>query len=94
MRVFAVLVGVLAVLVGALAVGGPAAAVAAEPVAAVAPALTQETAEPGPTLDPQTEADARKTRSRLVVGVAAAALLGIVVWGRHVRSKRKKTKKK
>ncbi|MBK1788816.1 hypothetical protein JHE00_31190 [Prauserella sp. ASG 168] len=81
----------------ALVVGAPssvsASPVTVGPVAAAAPALAQ--AEPGPTLDdPQTEADARNSRSKLIVGVAAALLLGIVIWGRHVRSKKKAKKKK
>lgn len=92
MRAYAVLVSVLTVLVGALILGVPAQAGAAEPVAAATPVLAQEEPAPGPQLDPQTEADARNSRSKLVVGVAAAMLLGIVVWGRHVRSKRAKGK--
>lgn len=51
--------------------------------------LAQEEAPPGPTLDPQNEADAKKNRSRLIVAVIAAVLLGIVIWGRHVRKKNK-----
>lgn len=61
--------------------------------AAVAVAAQQSdgetTSDPGPQLDPQTEADAEKDRSRLIVGVVAAVLLGIVLWGRWARSKKK-----
>lgn len=42
----------------------------------------------GPELDPQTEADQENAKSKLVVGLAAAALLGIIVWGRIIRKKR------
>ncbi|WP_233519961.1 hypothetical protein [Prauserella sp. PE36] len=98
MRVFAVL-GVLTVLAGVLVLSVPsatasAAPATAQPVVAAGPALTQ--AEPGPVLDPeqQDEADARNSRSKLIVGVAAAVLLGIVVWGRHIRNKKKPKKKK
>lgn len=46
--------------------------------------------EDGPALDPQTEAEAEKNRSKIVVGVIAAVLLGLVAWGRYVRSKKAK----
>ncbi|PXY32334.1 hypothetical protein BAY60_08670 [Prauserella muralis] len=84
----------MAVLVGLLAigVGVPAAHAAAEPPAAAAQQL-HHAQEEGPTLDPQTEADERNTKNKLIVGGAAAVLLGIVVWGRHVRNKKRKAKK-
>lgn len=44
----------------------------------------------GPELDPQTKADADKAKSKFVVALIAAALLGIIVWGRIVRRKRSK----
>lgn len=95
MRVLAVLVGVLTVLVGVLIAGVPSNAVAGEPAGTSGPVLVQEqTPEPGPTLDPQTEADARKTQNKLIVGAAAVLLLGIVIWGRRVRNKRNPNKKK
>ncbi|PXY37453.1 hypothetical protein BA062_05875 [Prauserella flavalba] len=86
----------MTVLAGVLILGVPsatasAAPATAQPVVAAAPALTQT--EPGPVLDPQNEADARNSRNKLVVGVAAAVLLGIVIWGRHIRSKKKPKKK-
>ncbi|EID53680.1 hypothetical protein [Saccharomonospora xinjiangensis] len=49
-----------------------------------------ESSGEGPALDPQTEAEAEKNRSKIVVGVIAAVLLGIVVWGRYLRSKKAK----
>nr|WP_255283721.1 hypothetical protein [Saccharomonospora azurea] len=52
---------------------------------------SSRSSEDGPALDPQTEADAAKNRSKIVVGIIAAALLGIVVWGRYVRAKRAKS---
>ena len=52
---------------------------------------SRSSSEDGPALDPQTEADAAKNRSKIVVGIIAAALLGIVVWGRYVRAKRAKS---
>ncbi|MBA0128067.1 hypothetical protein H0B56_21185 [Haloechinothrix sp. YIM 98757] len=39
----------------------------------------------GPRLDP----DAKDSDDKLIVGGAAVLLLGIVLWGRHVRSKRR-----
>lgn len=93
MRVLAVVTGVLVLVLGVAGVGSVAPVTAsAEPLVAVAPYPAQGTdadSEPGPTIDPQTEADAEKDRSRLVVGISAAVLLGIVLWGRHVRKKRR-----
>ncbi len=51
---------------------------------------SSESSEEGPALDPQTEAEAEKNRSKIVVGVIAAVLLGLVAWGRYVRSKKAK----
>ncbi|OQO90335.1 hypothetical protein B1813_17195 [Saccharomonospora piscinae] len=77
--------------VGAAAV--PAAAAGAQPVPVLAQDdTTGETGTPssteeGPELDPQTEAEAAKNQSKIVVGVIAAVLLGLVLWGRYVRKK-------
>lgn len=55
-----------------------------------------ETSEPGesssgePELDPQTEAEAEKNKNKVVVGVIAAILLGIVAAGRYLRAKKAK----
>lgn len=56
-----------------------------------APVLTQ-TQAPGPVLDPaQTDkANAEKTKTKLIAGLVAVLLLGIVVWGRRIRSKKAK----
>ncbi|MGW3964055.1 hypothetical protein ACWED2_29870 [Amycolatopsis sp. NPDC005003] len=53
------------------------------------PAQTQP---PGPVLDPaQTDkANTEKTRNKLIAGLIAVVLLGIVIWGRKIRSKRAK----
>jgi hypothetical protein len=57
--------------------------------AALAPAQTQP---PGPVLDPaQTDkANTEKTKNKLIAGLVAVVLLGIVVWGRRIRSKKAK----
>jgi hypothetical protein len=59
--------------------------------AGAGPALAQ-TPAPGPVLDPaQTDkANAEKTKTKLVAGLVAVVLLGIVVWGRRIRSKKAK----
>lgn len=44
----------------------------------------------GPRLDPSTEADSNLAQSKAIVGGMAAALLAIVLYGRHVRKKRRK----
>lgn len=88
MRAISLLIGVLLVLLQTAVVAHPPSAVAA-PVHVVAPVAAQDDkTEPGPTLDPQTEADAEKSRSRLVVGTMAVVLLGVVLWGRYLRKKR------
>lgn len=71
----------------ALAVAAPAAvSVASGPVA------EQTTTPVGPVIDPaeNDRANAEKTKSKIVVGVIAAVLAGIVLWGRSVRRKRRK----
>lgn len=78
-------------------VEAPAAAEATAPAEATAENITggvtggadlAQGGDSGPELDPQTEADQENARSKLVVGLAAAALLGIIVWGRIIRKKR------
>ncbi|SEF35926.1 hypothetical protein SAMN05421837_10983 [Amycolatopsis pretoriensis] len=58
--------------------------------AALVPVQTQP---PGPVLDPaQTDkANTEKTKNKLIAGVVAVALLGIVIWGRRIRSKKAKS---
>ncbi len=41
-------------------------------------------------MDPQTEAEAEKNKNKVVVGVIAAILLGIVAAGRYLRAKKAK----
>ena len=45
----------------------------------------------GPEIKTQSEADASQNRRKIVAGVAAVVLLGLVIWGRHVRKKRSST---
>jgi len=62
-------------------------------VAHASPVLVPaQTQPPGPVLDPaQTDkANTEKTRNKLVAGLIAVVLLGIVIWGRKIRSKRAK----
>jgi hypothetical protein len=60
--------------------------------AGAAPVLAQ-TQAPGPVLDPaQTDkANTEKTKNKLVAGLVAVVLLGIVIWGRRIRSKKTKS---
>ncbi|WP_410622014.1 hypothetical protein [Amycolatopsis sp. cmx-8-4] len=69
----------------------PAAVTVTVAHAGAAPVLTQ-TQAPGPVLDPaQTDkANAEKTKTKLIAGLVAVVLLGIVVWGRRIRSKKAK----
>ncbi|MBM7770114.1 hypothetical protein JOD54_000318 [Actinokineospora baliensis] len=80
----AVLLGVL------LALGTAVGTASAAPVPGSA-VLAQQTTAPGVEIPPaQTEADADKAKNKLVVGVVAVVLLGLVIYGNRVRSKRKK----
>ena len=59
--------------------------------APVDPIVAVQPAPPGPDIQPApTEQDAASAKNRLVVGVAAVVLLGIVILGRRMRSKRQK----
>ncbi|WP_436492189.1 hypothetical protein [Actinokineospora sp. HUAS TT18] len=51
---------------------------------------TETVAPTGPTLDPATNNDAATSKKKLVIGVTAAVLLGIVIYGNRVRAKRRK----
>ncbi len=54
-------------------------------------AAQQSTAPAGPDIPPApTTQDGANTRNKLVIGVAAAVLLGIVIIGHRARSKRQK----
>lgn len=48
--------------------------------------------DPGPLIDSETKrrADSEQTRTKLVVAGFAVVLLGLVVWGRRARGKRRK----
>ncbi|MCU1684113.1 MAG: hypothetical protein JWQ81_4852 [Amycolatopsis sp.] len=95
---------VLAGLIGLLAVcAPPAQAVVFTPAAAAGqlaasapvPVLLQpelRQAPPGPVLDPANtnEANTLKTRNKAIAAGVAAVLLLLVVWGRRVRSKKRK----
>lgn len=61
-------------------------------VTSAGPLAQQTTAPPGPRIDPaETDrANAEKTKSKIVVGLITVVLAGIVVWGRWVRSRRRK----
>ncbi|RSN57232.1 hypothetical protein DMH01_27685 [Amycolatopsis sp. WAC 04182] len=50
-------------------------------------------APPGPVLDPAEtdKANSQETKRKIIAGVAAAILLGLVVLGRRARSKKKKS---
>jgi len=81
----------------------PAQAVTAQPSSVVAVAafavspqvspVREQTAPPGPVLDPAgtTEADAKQTKNKIVAGGIALVLGFLVWWGRRVRSKKAKS---
>ena len=54
------------------------------------PSGSEESPSGEPELDPQTEAEAERNKDKIVVGVIAAILLGIVAWGRYIRAKNAK----
>ncbi|MDQ3578785.1 MAG: hypothetical protein M3443_14575 [Actinomycetota bacterium] len=65
-----------------------AASATAEPVAAQPPPTT---APAGPQLDQPTEEDAEKSKNKLIIGITAVVLLGVVVYGNRYRAKRRKS---
>jgi hypothetical protein len=96
---------VLVGLIGLLALCAPPAqavvvtpAVAVAQVGAVAPVPVQlrpdlqQAAPPGPVLDPANtnEANNLKTKNKAIAAGIAAVLLIAVIWGRRVRSKKRK----
>ncbi|WP_026360326.1 hypothetical protein [Amycolatopsis nigrescens] len=90
--VLALVLGLLVVLGAPAAVAQPAAEVRQPVAAAVAPVLAQDqTPVPGPTIDPaeSQRADSEETRNKIIVGVSAAVLLLLVLWGRKVRKGKK-----
>ncbi|WP_414935750.1 hypothetical protein [Amycolatopsis sp. cmx-11-51] len=50
-------------------------------------------APPGPVLDPAEtdKANSQETKNKIIAGVIAVVLLGLVVFGRRARSKKKKS---
>lgn len=62
-------------------------------VAQIGPVAQQTTVAPGPSIDPSqnVRAIARKTLSKVVVGLIVVVLAGIVLWGRSIRRKRRKS---
>lgn len=54
--------------------------------------LPAQSVPPGPVLDPAEtdKANSQKTKNKLVAGGVAVVLLGIVVWGRRIRAKKRK----
>ncbi|OXM49875.1 hypothetical protein [Amycolatopsis alba] len=70
-------------------------------IQASAPAIAQaaavhevlEQAPPGPVLDPADtdKANSQETKNKVIAGIAAAILLGLVILGRRSRSKKKKS---
>jgi hypothetical protein len=47
--------------------------------------------QPGPgKLTPDTEADKAETKRKLIMGVTSVVLVGLVIWGRSIRRKRRK----
>lgn len=77
----------LGLMLSALVVLGAAPTAGAEPWAQP----TDTVAPTGPTLEPApTEDDAARSKNKLVIGLTAAVLLGIVIYGNRVRAKRRK----
>lgn len=70
----------------------PAIAASATVAGSVLPVAQQNTAPPGPRIDPaETDrANAQKSKNKAVVAVITLILAGIVVGGRYVRHKKRK----
>jgi hypothetical protein len=94
---------ILAGLIGLLAVcAPPAQAAAMQPSGTIAAAIfpvssqvspvKEQTAPPGPVLNPAgtTEADAQKSKNKLIAGGVAIVLLLLVLWGRRLRNPKPK----
>ncbi len=89
-------------LIAGLVVCAPAAqAVPASGSPVVSPVITQAAAvhevpaqaPPGPVLDPADtdKANSEETKNKVIAGILAVVLLGLVILGRRVRSKKKKS---
>lgn len=69
----------------------PAGAASAAPAELAPYAQQTGTAPPGPAIEPPpAEQEGASSRQRLVIGVAAVVLLGIVILGHRARAKRRK----
>lgn len=53
------------------------------------PSVTAPPGGPGK-LEPDTEADQAESRRKLVMGVSSVVLIGLVIWGRSIRRKKRK----
>ncbi|MEV6912270.1 hypothetical protein [Amycolatopsis sp. NPDC051071] len=89
-------------LIAGLVVCAPAAQAAApSAIPAVSPVITQAAAvhevlsqaPPGPVLDPAEtdKANSQETKNKVIAGIIAVVLLGLVILGRRARSKKKKS---
>ena len=62
-----------------------------QPSSPSAPPSSPSTSAPaGPNLEPDQEADKAETNRKLIMGVSSVVLLGLVIWGRSIRRKRRK----
>jgi hypothetical protein len=63
---------------------------AEQPPPSTAPSQPGATAPTGPRLEPaDTEEDRAEQRRKIVMGVASVVLIGVVIWGRSIRRKKK-----
>jgi hypothetical protein len=87
------LLGVLLALpVGVAAAAQPLARAAGEDtvVTTTNPPPTESTAPRVPLDKPDTEADKAESKRKLIMGVSSVILLGVVIYGRSVRRKKRK----
>ncbi|RJQ83776.1 hypothetical protein [Amycolatopsis panacis] len=86
------LAGLLGVLLTGVLAVSPASATTPAPTVAITQVSELHQAPPGPVLDPTEtdKANTEKSKSKLVAGGAAVALLAIVFFGRRHRIKRRK----
>jgi len=54
------------------------------------PSSPGASAPSGPKLQPDQEADKAESQKKLIMGGASVVLLGLVIWGRSIRRKRRK----
>ncbi len=80
----------LPVLPAASAAAAPADRLVVQPSTPNTPSSPGATAPSGPKITPDTQAEKDESQRKLVMGVSSVVLIGIVIWGRSVRSKRRK----